>query len=46
VTGALVASLLAAVANVSGRGVTSPSNSALVPNTTAANAEHYIVLHL
>ena len=34
------------IANVSGRGVTSPSNSALVPNTTAANAEHYIVLHL
>jgi len=34
------------VANVSGRSVTSPSNSALVPNTTAANAERSIVLHL
>jgi hypothetical protein len=34
------------IANVSGRGVTSPSNSALVPNTTADKAERYIVLHL
>ena len=34
------------ISNQSGKGVTSPSNSALVPNTTAANAEHYIVLHL
>jgi hypothetical protein len=34
------------IANISNKGVTSPSNQALVPNTTPANAEHYIVLHL
>ncbi|MBO3751148.1 hypothetical protein J5X84_34175 [Streptosporangiaceae bacterium NEAU-GS5] len=39
-------STVSLISNQSGKGVTSPSNSALVPNTTAANAEHYIVLHL